>query len=76
MLSSFLPRIICFWFPKLAAFVGGSSDFFEIAAKVVVVGFVAVGAFDVVQDDTDGDISDVAVVAVRLNLLLVLVVLL
>ena len=63
--------------PNLAAFVGGSSDFFEIAPKAVVFGFVAVGAFDVVyDDDTDEDVSDVVVVAVGLNLLLVLVVLL
>ena len=51
-------------------------------------GFVSVGAFDVVDDDDDDaaddddddddddDISDVAIVAVGLNLLLVLVVLL
>ena len=52
-----------------------SSDFFEIAPKAVVFGVVAVGAFDVVDDDnTDDDISDVVVVAVGLNLLLVLVV--
>ena len=63
--------------PNLAGFVGGSSDFFEIAPKVVVFGFVAVSAFDVVDDDdTDDDISNVVVIAVGLNLLLVLVVLL
>ena len=60
---------------NLAPFVGGSTDFFEIAPKIVVFGFVAVGAFDVVDDgDTDDDISDVVVVAVGLNLLLDLVV--
>ena len=37
---------------NLAPFVGGSTDFFEIAPKIVVFGFVAVGAFDVVDDDT------------------------
>ena len=58
---------------NLAVFVGGSSDFFEIALKIAVFGFVAVGAFDVVDDD---DISDVFVDAVGLNLLFVLVVLL
>ena len=51
---------------------------FGIAPKVVILGFVAVCAFDVVDDDddTDDDISDVVIVAVGLNLLLVLVVLL
>ena len=62
---------------NLAAFVGGSSDFFETAPKIAVFGFVAVGAVDVVvDDDTDDDISDVVAVTVGLNLLLVLVVLL
>ena len=52
--------------------------FFEIAAKVVVFGFVAADAFDVVDEDDDDDddnVSDVIVVAVGLNLLLVRVVL-
>ena len=49
---------------NLAAFVGGSSEFFETVPKLAVFGFVAVGAVDVVA------------VAVGLNLLLALVVLL
>ena len=57
-------------------FRSGSSDFFEIAAKVVVFGFVTVGAFDVAVVVDDDDISDVVVIAVGLNFLLVLVVLL
>ena len=62
---------------NFAAFVGGSSNFFDIAPKIVVFDFVAVGAFDVIDDDdTNDDISDVVAVAVGLNLLLVLVVLL
>ena len=61
---------------NLAAFVGESSNFSETGPKIAVFGFVAVGAVDVVDDDdTDGDISDVAV-AVGLNLLLDLVILL
>ena len=60
----------------MAVFVGGSSDFFEIPANVVVFGFVTVDVFDVavvvVDDDDDDDgISDVVVVDVSLNLLLV-----
>ena len=62
---------------NFAAFVGRSSNFFDIAPKIVVFDFVAVGAFDVIDDDdTNDDISDVVAVAVGLNLLLVLVVLL
>ena len=56
----------------------GALIFFEIAAKVVVFGFVAADAFDVVDEDDDDDddnVSDVIVVAVGLNLLLVRVVL-
>ena len=56
--------------------LAGGLDFFELALKIVVFGFVTVGAFDVVDDDTDDNISDVAAVAAGLNLLLVLVVLL
>ena len=54
---------------NLAASVGGSADFFEIGAKVVVFGFAAVDAFDAVDDDDDNDdnVSDVAIVAVSLN---------
>ena len=59
----------------MAVFVGGSSDFFEIPANVVVFGFVTVNVFDVavvvVDDDDDDGISDVVVVDVSLNLLLV-----
>ena len=59
----------------MAVFVGGSSDFFEIPANVVVFGFVTVDVFDVavvvVDDDDDDGISDVVVVDVSLNLLLV-----
>ena len=40
-----------------------SSDFFEIAAKFVVFGFVAADVFDFVDGDDD-DISEVIVVAV------------
>ena len=50
---------------NFAVFADGSSDFSEVAAKVVF-GF-AVVTFDIVVDD----ISDVVVVAVGLNLLLV-----
>ena len=58
----------------LADFVGGNSDFFETAAKVVLFGFILVDVFhiNVVDDD---DISDAVVVAVGINLLLVRVVL-
>ena len=46
-------------------------SFFDTAAKVVVFGFVVVDdVVDVVFDEND-DISDVAVVAVSLNLLIV-----
>ena len=59
----------------MVVFVGGSSDFFEIPANVVVFGFVTVDVFDVavvvVDDDDDDGISDVVVVDVSLNLLLV-----
>ena len=51
---------------NFAVFADGSSDFSEVAAKVVF-GF-AVVTFDIV---VDGDISDIVVVAVGLNLLLV-----
>ena len=44
--------------------------FFDTAAKVVVFGFVVDYVVDVVFDEDD-DISDVAVVAVSLNLLIV-----
>ena len=59
---------------NFAVFAGGSSDFFEIAAKVFVFGFVAVDVLGVVVGEDD-DISDAVVVAAGLNLLLVRVVL-
>ena len=77
------PRIVFFGFLNFAHFVGRGSDFFEIAVKVVVFGFVAVDVFGVVvvvddddDDDDDDDyyISDAAVVAVGSHLLLVRVV--
>ena len=51
---------------NFVAFVDGSSDFFEVAARVIVFSFV------VVDDDK---ILDAIVVAVGLNLVLVRVVL-
>lgn len=45
--------------------------FFDTAAKVVVFGFVVVDYVVDVVFDEDDDISDVAVVAVSLNLLIV-----
>ena len=45
--------------------------FFDTAAKVVVFGFVVVDYVVDVVFDEDNDISDVAVVAVSLNLLIV-----
>lgn len=45
--------------------------FFDTAAKVVVFGFVVVDDVVDVVFDEDDDISDVAVVAVSLNLLIV-----
>ena len=75
------PRIVFFGFLNFAHFVGRGSDFFEIAVKVVVFGFVAVDVFGVVvvdddddDDDDDDYISDAAVVAVGSHLLLVRVV--
>ena len=63
---------------NFAVFNDGSSDFFEIAANVVVLGFVVVDVFDNIVDDVDDDddddvdnIFDVIVVAVGLNLLMV-----
>ena len=63
---------------NFAVFNDGSSDFFEIAANVVVLGFVVVDVFDNIVDDDDDDddddvdnIFDVIVVAVGLNLLMV-----
>ena len=61
---------------NFAVFNDGSSDFFEIAANVVVLGFVVVDVFDNIVDDDDDDdddddvdnIFDVIVVAVGLNL--------
>ena len=60
---------------NFAVFVGRSSDFFEIAAKVIMFGFVVDNVFDVVIAVNDEDISDAAVVIVGLNSLLVPVVL-
>ena len=63
---------------NFAVFNDGSSDFFEIAANAVVLGFVVVDVFDNIVDDDDDDddddvdnIFDVIVVAVGLNLLMV-----
>ena len=80
--NPFWPRIVFFGFLNFAHFVGRGSDFFEIAVKVVVFGFVAVDVFGVVvvvdddddDDDDDDYISDAAVVAVGSHLLLVRVV--
>ena len=66
---------------NFAVFNDGSSDFFEIAANVVVLGFVVVDVLDDIADDDDNDddddddddddnIFDVIVVAVGLNLLM------
>ena len=56
----------------------GALIFFEIAANVVVLGFVVVDVLDDIVDDDDNDddddddnIFDVIVVAVGLNLLMV-----
>ena len=67
-------RIIFSGSLNLADFAGGNSNFFETATKVVLFGFILVDVFhiNVVDDD---DISDAAVVAVGINLLLVRVVL-
>ena len=80
--NSSWPRIVFFGSLNFAHFVGRGSDFFEIAVKVVVFGFVAVDVFGVVvvvvddddDDDDDDYISDAAIVAVDSNLLLVRVV--
>ena len=59
MLSSSWPRIFFSGSLNFAVFFNESSDFFQIAAKVAVFGFVVVDVFDVVIYDDDDDIFDV-----------------
>ena len=61
-----------FWCPEPCCFCWFDLClFFDTAAKVVVFGFVVVDYVVDVVFDEDDDISDVAVVAVSLNLLIV-----